>query len=78
MDIKEKLKRLPDRSGVYIMKSKSSKVLYVGKASSLRNRVSSYFSKSTSAKTMLMMEEVVDFEYITCENPEQALILVII
>ena len=47
MDIKEKLKKAPDQPGVYIFKDGDGKVLYVGKASSLHNRVRSYFQRSS-------------------------------
>ena len=46
MDIKEKLREIPDQPGVYIFKGAGGKVLYVGKASSLRDRVRSYFQRS--------------------------------
>ena len=45
-DIKEELKNLPDSPGVYIMYDKSGKVIYVGKAKVLKNRVKQYFQSS--------------------------------
>lgn len=75
MDIKEKVKRLPLGCGVYIMRSKEGKVLYVGKASSLRKRVHSYFLKNVSLKTGFLMEKVADIDYIECNSQEQALVL---
>ena len=75
MGIREKVKKLPQGPGVYIMKSKEGKVIYVGKASSLRKRVSSYFSKVAGLKTGSLLENVDDIEYIECESSEQALIL---
>jgi excinuclease ABC subunit C len=75
MDIKEKVKSLPLSCGVYIMKSKEGKILYVGKASSLRKRVSSYFSSRASLKTGFLLEQIADIEYIVSSTEEQALIL---
>ena len=75
MGIKEKVKKLPLGPGVYIMKSKRGKVIYVGKATSLRKRVSSYFSKAADSKTNSLLKNVDDIDYIRCESPEQALIL---
>lgn len=75
MDIKEKIKKLPLSYGVYIMKSKKSEVLYVGKASSLKRRVASYFLKNVSLKTGFLMSYVADIDYIECDSEEQALVL---
>ncbi|MDP2924169.1 MAG: excinuclease ABC subunit UvrC [Candidatus Omnitrophota bacterium] len=75
MDIKEKVKNLPLAPGIYIMKSKDGDVLYVGKATSLRKRVNSYFSKQVSVKTGFLLENLADIEYIECGTQEQALIL---
>jgi excinuclease ABC subunit C len=57
------------------MKSKEDEVLYIGKASSLRKRVSSYFLKRVYFKTKFLLEKVTDIDYIECSSPEQALIL---
>ncbi len=75
MDIKEEVKKLPDFCGVYIMKSRRGRVLYVGKANSLKKRVDSYFRVNISEKNRLLMDKVKKIEYIKCESPEQALIL---
>lgn len=75
MDIKEKVKKFPLGPGVYIMKSARGKVLYVGKASSLRKRVSSYFVSRNFPKTEALLENVFDIDYIECDSPQQALIL---
>lgn len=75
MGIKEKVKKLPLKPGVYIMKSRKGKILYVGKASSLRKRVSSYFSGSLDFKTDSLIKDVDDIDYIGCNTPEQALVL---
>jgi len=75
MDVREKVKKLPQSPGVYIMKSKRGKAIYVGKASSLQKRVSSYFSKTVDSKTDRLIKNVDDIDYIECESAEQALIL---
>ncbi|MFH1519241.1 MAG: GIY-YIG nuclease family protein [Candidatus Omnitrophota bacterium] len=75
MGIREKIRKLPQGSGVYIMKSKAGKVFYVGKASSLRKRVSTYFLRSRDPKTDSLIKNIVDIDYIECDTPEQALVL---
>ncbi|MGH2544942.1 MAG: excinuclease ABC subunit UvrC, partial [Ardenticatenaceae bacterium] len=73
----ERLKAVPTRPGVYIMRDKSGEALYVGKAYSLRNRVSSYFQSSTrhEQKIRKMVARVEDFEYIVTESEQEALLL---
>ena len=75
--IKEKLKDLPLSPGVYIMKDKDNKVIYVGKSKALKNRVSQYFMnlKSHSPKTAAMVSHVDDFKYIVTDSEVEALIL---
>jgi len=65
MDIKSKINKLPDRSGVYFFKDKRGKVIYVGKANSLKSRVSSYFNNfnQQSPKINKMIKEIVNVEY---------------
>lgn len=75
MDIKKKIKGFPLGPGVYIMKSARGEVLYVGKASSLRKRVSSYFVSRNLPKTEALLNNAVRIDYIECENSHQALIL---
>ncbi|MBC7087587.1 MAG: excinuclease ABC subunit UvrC [Tissierellales bacterium] len=76
-DIEEKLKNLPDKPGVYIMKDKAEDIIYVGKAINLKKRVSQYFnsSKNQSLKVMNMVKNIADFEYIIVNNEVEALIL---
>lgn len=75
--VKETLKRLPNKPGVYLFKNGRGKVIYVGKAKSLRNRVRQYFQKGHSAglKTEILVTEIADFDLITTENELEALIL---
>ncbi len=73
--LKEKIKNLPDKPGVYIMKDAKGKVLYVGKASSLQNRLKSYFSSDLPVKTKALMRKVHDFDYIVTKSEAEALAL---
>ena len=75
--LKQKLTRLPARPGVYLFKNARGKVIYVGKAKVLRNRVRQYFQKSNSldTKTALLVAEIADVDLITTENELEALIL---
>lgn len=73
--LKEKLRLLPAKPGVYIMKDPEGRVLYVGKAKVLKNRVRSYFTGSHDAKTQKLVSEIADFEYIVTDNAVEALIL---
>ena len=75
--VEQRLEATPERPGVYLMKDVRGTVLYVGKASVLRNRLRTYFgSPSTQAnKTRRMMGHVHDFEYIVTDTEAEALIL---
>ena len=73
--LRDKVKTLPLSPGIYIMKSDKGKILYVGKASSLRSRVRSYFLRDQPPKTKALMESVADIEYVECDTEAQALIL---
>ncbi|PFJ17775.1 excinuclease ABC subunit C [Bacillus cereus] len=73
--VKEKLAILPDQPGCYLMKDKQGTVIYVGKAKVLKNRVRSYFTGSHDGKTLRLVGEIVDFEYIVTSSNLEALIL---
>lgn len=74
--IKEKLKLLPDNSGVYIMFDKFGNIIYVGKARILKNRVRQYFHNSPKPeKVMKMVENIADFNYIITNSEIDALAL---
>lgn len=77
MDIKTKIKTIPLISGVYLMKDSDGKVIYVGKAVSLRKRVQSYFRKSKGAltKTDLLVAAIDDIDTIETDSEAEALIL---
>ncbi|MFK7959068.1 MAG: UvrB/UvrC motif-containing protein [Phycisphaerales bacterium] len=70
-------RKLPARPGVYLMKDAAGTVIYVGKAGSLRNRVSSYFVKSADLgpKKQPMLDYVAEFDFIPCEGEWEALLM---
>ena len=73
----DRLADFPDKPGVYIMKDKRNKIIYVGKAVSLKNRVKSYFQsqKNLPIKVVSMVSNVEDIEYIVTDSEVEALIL---
>ena len=75
--VAEKLKLLPDSPGVYIMKDARGKIIYVGKAIVLKNRVRQYFqsSRNQAPKVRAMVSHVADFETIMTANEVESLIL---
>ncbi len=73
--IKEKIREFPLSPGVYIMKDESSRIIYVGKAVSLRKRVSSYFTGNKDRKTRFLVQRVATVEYIVTANEYEALVL---
>lgn len=76
-DIEQRLKDLPDKPGVYIMRDKDGHIIYIGKAISLRNRVRQYFrvSSNHSPRIQSMVEHIADFEYILTDSEVEALVL---
>ena len=75
--LRNKSASLPYRPGVYIMKDKTGKVIYVGKSRALKDRVSQYFHLSSDAniKTIRMVSQIDDFETILCDTEMEALAL---
>ena len=73
--LREKAVRLPAVPGVYLMKDKTGRIIYVGKSRCLPNRVSSYFTGEHTAKTARMVASVADFDVILCEGEMEALSL---
>ena len=75
--VAEKLKLLPDSPGVYIMKDDHGKIIYVGKAIVLKNRVRQYFqsSRNHTPKVRAMVSHIADFETIMTANEVESLIL---
>ena len=76
MNLKDEVKDFPEEPGAYIIRS-AGKVIYVGKSSSLRDRVMSYFNsgKATSLKTRSLREEADEVDYIVTESEVEALVL---
>src|SRR4051795_6556157 len=75
-NLNEKAKTLPKAPGVYLMKDDKGRVIYVGKASSLRDRVCSYFQPSTKLESLKaeLIQHVVDFETLETESEVEALL----
>lgn len=69
------LSELPESSGVYLMKDKSGKIIYVGKANNLKKRVSSYFLKNRDPKTTVLVSKINDIDTIITESEYEALLL---
>ncbi len=76
-ELKDKSQSLPQAPGVYIMRDKNDKVIYVGKAKKLKNRVSQYFhaTASHSPKTRLMVSKIHQFDVIIAASEFEALVL---
>lgn len=76
INLKEKVKILPEKPGVYIFKDKYGEIIYIGKAKSLKKRVSSYFNKTEKdIKTDKLYEKIVDFDFIVTNNEMEAFLL---
>src|ERR1700759_1133644 len=77
MDLQAKIRSIPASPGVYLYKNAEGEVIYVGKAKSLRHRVSSYFHEGrvSDAKTGTLVREAVDVDYIVVANNKEALAL---
>ncbi|MFC1476073.1 excinuclease ABC subunit UvrC [Candidatus Zixiibacteriota bacterium] len=75
--IKKKLALLPPRPGVYLMKDKNGRIIYVGKAKILKNRVRTYFRNRPveHPRTAALIERIADFEILTTDNEIESLIL---
>jgi excinuclease ABC subunit C len=77
VDLQQKIRSIPAQAGVYLYKNAEGEVIYVGKAKSLRHRVSSYFHEGrvADAKTGTLLREAVDVDYIVVANNKEALAL---
>jgi len=74
--IKDQIKQLPKLPGVYIFKDKDGTIIYIGKAKSIKNRVSNYFQKSDQNwKIQMLLEEAFSLEHILTKNEDEALLL---
>ena len=77
ISLEDKLKNLPEKPGVYIMRDEYNEIIYIGKAINLKNRVRQYFqnSKNQHPKVAAMVERITDLEYIITDSELEALIL---
>lgn len=73
--IEHKLSLLPDLPGIYLMKDINGKIIYVGKAKNLKNRVRSYFKSSHEGKTAKLVSTIADFETIITSTDKEAFLL---
>ncbi len=71
----ERIRSLPDRPGIYIFKDAAGKVLYVGKAKSLRKRAGSYLVRDHEPRLAAMLFEAVDLEFVATDSESEALLL---
>ncbi len=75
-NLESKLKNLPDKPGIYQFLNDKGKVIYVGKAINLKNRVKSYFHNGiTSPKTIALVNKISDLQLIVTDNEIEALVL---
>ncbi|KRN76362.1 excinuclease ABC subunit UvrC [Weissella minor] len=73
--IEQKLALLPDLPGSYQMKDINGKIIYVGKAKNLKNRVRSYFKSEHTGKTAELVKNIADFDYIVTSSEKESLLL---
>ncbi len=71
----QRIRELPDKPGIYIFKDAAGKVLYVGKAKSLRKRASSYLTRDHEPRLAAMVFEAVDLEFVVTDSESEALLL---
>jgi len=76
LTLTESLALLPDAPGVYLMQDKNSEIIYIGKAKNLKKRVKSYFNKKhESPKLLIMVPQILKFDFIITDSEVEALIL---
>ena len=71
----EKLSLVPELPGSYQMKDKDGVIIYVGKAKNLKRRLKSYFTRTVTGKTQVLVSNIADFEYIVTSSELESLIL---
>src|SRR6056297_1390618 len=74
-EIKNKIKNLPNKPGTYQMRDSKDKIIYVGKAKNLKNRVSSYFVGAHDDKTTRLVREIDDFTFVITQSEKEAFLL---
>ncbi len=75
MPLEEQVRLLPDASGVYLFRDAAGKVIYVGKAKSLRKRVASYFTGRTEGKTRVLVSRIAALDHVLTDSEQDALLL---
>ncbi len=77
MDLKERIKEFPPKPGVYLMKDDRGRVIYIGKAKSLKHRVTSYFhgGRAPGPRVEAMVSQVADVDYLEAQSEVDALLL---
>lgn len=77
MSVQEKLSAIPEKPGVYLFKDAEKRILYIGKALSLKNRVKSYFQKEAAPnpRLQLLVRKICDLDYILCDSDLEAYLL---
>ncbi len=73
--IDKRLATVPHSPGCYLMKDKNGCIIYVGKSKNLKNRLSSYFKQSHTGKTMMLVRDIDEFEYILTNSEVESLLL---
>ena len=66
---------IPTNPGIYLMKDSDDKIIYIGKAKNLKNRVRSYFNKNQNYKTQKLVENIFDIEFVLTDNESEAFLL---
>ena len=75
MSLKEKIKQVPKKPGVYFFKDKDDEIIYIGKAKILKNRVRSYFNKSNKdLKSKVMISKACSLDYLVVKDEVEAII----
>ncbi|MEJ5360967.1 MAG: excinuclease ABC subunit UvrC [Spirochaetota bacterium] len=74
-NLEQKIKNLPLKPGVYLFINQKKEIIYIGKASSLKKRVASYFQKNLDAKTRVLVSHISDIDYIVTQSEIEALLL---
>ena len=75
LKIKNKLSNTPEKPGSYQMKNKDGLIIYVGKAKNLQRRLKSYFTRTVTGKTLMLVNDIYDFDYIVTSTELESLIL---
>ncbi|MBN1621344.1 MAG: excinuclease ABC subunit UvrC, partial [Endomicrobiales bacterium] len=75
MNLKERIKNIPNKPGVYIMRDATAKIIYIGKAIRLRNRINSYFRNDGTSKNSAILSSLRHIDFILAASESEALVL---